>query len=162
MYNLKKAQKKPGGFLLGIFCFLLLFFASGLYTEAADNSQAPEITKTSTKVKNGFITSKNGDVYYYKKNKKLSGWQEIDGKTYYFDKSQNKKMVTGWQTILFKKYYFKSNGQMVTGKKKIGKYLSDSGFSKVVIFFGNGLIEMFGTTVMQSLKEYHIDILEYM
>ena len=45
--------------------------------------------------------------------------------------------------------------------KKIGKYLSDSGFSKVVIFFGNGLIEMFGTTVMQSLKEHHIDILEY-
>ena len=45
--------------------------------------------------------------------------------------------------------------------RKIGKYLNDSGFSKVVIFFGNGLIEMFGTTVMQSLKEHHIDILEY-
>ena len=44
---------------------------------------------------------------------------------------------------------------------KIGTYLKDSGFQKVVIFFGNGLIDMFGTTVMQSLKDANIDVLEY-
>ncbi len=122
MYNLKTLRKQYKTIFLGIFCFTLLFFFNGLYTKAATNSQTLNSTETSTKVKNGFITSKNGDVYYYKKGKKLSGWQVIDGKTYYFDKSQKKKMVTGWQTILFKKYYFKSNGQMVTGKRKIGKY----------------------------------------
>ena len=44
---------------------------------------------------------------------------------------------------------------------KIGTYLKDSGFQKVVIFFGNGLIDMFGTTVMQSLKDANIEVLEY-
>lgn len=44
---------------------------------------------------------------------------------------------------------------------KIGIYLKDSGFQKVVIFFGNGLIDMFGTTVMQSLKDANIEVLEY-
>ena len=45
--------------------------------------------------------------------------------------------------------------------RKIGKYLNDSGFSKVVIFFGNGLIDMFGETVMNSLKEAGVEALEY-
>ena len=43
----------------------------------------------------------------------------------------------------------------------IGKYLKDSDINKVVIFFGNGLIEMFGNTVMDSLKEADIDVLDY-
>lgn len=43
----------------------------------------------------------------------------------------------------------------------IGKYLKDSDISKVVIFFGNGLIEMFGDTVMRSLKNAEIDVLDY-
>ncbi len=44
---------------------------------------------------------------------------------------------------------------------RIGTYLSESGFDKVVILFGNGLIDMFGMQVMQSLKDVGIDVLEY-
>lgn len=44
---------------------------------------------------------------------------------------------------------------------KIGSYLKESDFSKVVILFGNGLIDMFGMQVMKSLNEVGIDVLEY-
>ena len=43
----------------------------------------------------------------------------------------------------------------------IGDYLKESNLKKVVIFFGNGLIEMFGTTVMCSLQNADIEVLEY-
>ena len=43
-----------------------------------------------------------------------TGWQTIDGKTYYLD--ENGEKVTGWQTIDGNKYYFKkTNGVMVIG-----------------------------------------------
>lgn len=44
---------------------------------------------------------------------------------------------------------------------KIGTYLKESGIQKVVIFFGNGLIELFGNTVMESLRTNGIEVLEY-
>ena len=44
---------------------------------------------------------------------------------------------------------------------KIGRYLKDYNFDKVVIFFGNDLIDRFGSTVMNSLKESNIQVLEY-
>lgn len=44
----------------------------------------------------------------------------------------------------------------------IGKFLKENELQKVVIFFGNGLIELFGSVVMQSLQEEHIEVLEYM
>lgn len=44
---------------------------------------------------------------------------------------------------------------------RIGTFLKDSGLNKVVIFFGNGLIDMFGSTVMESLREAEIEVLEY-
>ena len=43
----------------------------------------------------------------------------------------------------------------------IGKYLQSSGFKKAVVFFGNGLVEMFGKTVMDSLSEADIEVLSY-
>ena len=45
-------------------------------------------------------------------------------------------------------------GELVT-------YLKDLRLEKVVILFGNGLIEMFGMDVMKSLAEMGIDVLEY-
>ncbi|MBQ1689302.1 MAG: iron-containing alcohol dehydrogenase family protein [Lachnospiraceae bacterium] len=45
---------------------------------------------------------------------------------------------------------------------KIGTYLADCDFDKVVIFFGNGLIDMFGNTVMKSLADANIQVLEYL
>lgn len=44
----------------------------------------------------------------------------------------------------------------------IGEFLKVNNLSKVVLFFGNNLIDMFGDKVMQSLKENQIDVLEYM
>lgn len=45
--------------------------------------------------------------------------------------------------------------------KKIGTYLKNADISKVVILFGNGLIDMFGIDVMQSLKDAGVEVLEY-
>lgn len=44
---------------------------------------------------------------------------------------------------------------------RIGAFLKETGFTNVVIFFGNGLIDMFGSTVMESLREADIEVLEY-
>lgn len=44
---------------------------------------------------------------------------------------------------------------------ELGTYLKDLRLEKVVILFGNGLIEMFGIDVMKSLAEMGIDVLEY-
>ena len=45
---------------------------------------------------------------------------------------------------------------------KIGTYLKNSDITKVSIFFGNGLIDLFGNTVMNSLKDNDIEVLEYL
>lgn len=44
---------------------------------------------------------------------------------------------------------------------ELGTYLKDLRMEKVVILFGNGLIEMFGMDVMKSLAEMGVDVLEY-
>jgi glycerol-1-phosphate dehydrogenase [NAD(P)+] len=44
---------------------------------------------------------------------------------------------------------------------EIGEYMKDASFNQVVIYFGNGLIDLFGTKVMESLKASEIEVLEY-
>lgn len=43
----------------------------------------------------------------------------------------------------------------------LGTYLSGASFEQVVIYFGNGLIDLFGTKVMDSFRAAGIQILEY-
>lgn len=43
----------------------------------------------------------------------------------------------------------------------IGTYLKDNGLKNVVIYFGDGLIELFGCTVMESMSKADIEVLEY-
>lgn len=43
----------------------------------------------------------------------------------------------------------------------IGAYMKDASFKQVVIYFGNGLIDLFGEKVMESLKRDEINVLEY-
>ncbi|MCR5234591.1 MAG: iron-containing alcohol dehydrogenase family protein [Lachnospiraceae bacterium] len=45
---------------------------------------------------------------------------------------------------------------------KLGEYLKDTGFTNAAVFFGNGLIDMFGDTVLTSLNSAGIDVLQYM
>lgn len=45
--------------------------------------------------------------------------------------------------------------------KNIGTYMREAGFDQAVIYFGNGLIDMFGTEVMASLRDEGIHVLEY-
>ena len=44
---------------------------------------------------------------------------------------------------------------------KIGTYLKDNGLKNIVIYYGNGLIDMFGCTVMESMQEAGVEVLEY-
>ena len=57
------------------------------------------------------ITKTTGEYRY-------TGWQEIDGKTYFFDKNGNK--VTGEQVIQGAKYTFNSDGSLNTGSGHLG------------------------------------------
>lgn len=45
---------------------------------------------------------------------------------------------------------------------KIGKIISAEGINKVIILFGNGLIEMFGHRVMKGMAENNVEVLQYM
>lgn len=45
--------------------------------------------------------------------------------------------------------------------KHLGSFLAGEGFTKVVILFGNGLIDMFGSRVFDSLKEANVEALHY-
>lgn len=45
--------------------------------------------------------------------------------------------------------------------KNLGGDIRSSGMDKAVIYFGNGLIDMFGSQVMASLKEAEVEVLEY-
>ena len=44
---------------------------------------------------------------------------------------------------------------------KIGEYLKSEELTSVVIFMGNGLIDMFGDAIMKSLLDADITVLEY-
>ena len=58
----------------------------------------------------------------------VTGWQQIDGKTYYFNEAG--EPVTGKQLIDGKKYYFSSKGVMKTGWLSVGGkyyYFGDDG-----------------------------------
>lgn len=45
--------------------------------------------------------------------------------------------------------------------KEIGVYLKAEGLEEIVIFFGDGLVDLFGLDVMNSLKEAGVSVLEY-
>lgn len=66
----------------------------------------------------------NNELVFYKKVQKTlgeyryTGWQQIDGYTYFFDKNGNK--VTGEQVIQGAKYTFNSDGSLNTGSGVLG------------------------------------------
>lgn len=44
---------------------------------------------------------------------------------------------------------------------QLGAYISQSGMKNAVIYFGNGLIDMFGSNVLKSLSDAEVKVLEY-
>ncbi len=46
--------------------------------------------------------------------------------------------------------------------ENLGTYLKDNDFQNAVIYFGNGLIDMFGKDIIEKLKTSGINILDYM
>lgn len=45
---------------------------------------------------------------------------------------------------------------------RIGGFLAEEGINKVVILFGNGLIDMFGHKVMEGMADSEVEVLQYM
>ncbi len=90
-----------------------------------------------------------GQKFYTKSEKseyKYTGWQTIDGNTYYFNKNGDK--VTGDQVIMGAQYHFASDGALITGSGSLGidvskwnnninwSAVSSSGVSFVIIRCG--------------------------
>lgn len=77
-------------------------------------------------VNGSYVEAKVADYYkydtFYKKESVSSyryfGWQNLDGKTYFFDKNGNK--ITGEQVIQGAKYNFNSDGTLNTGSGVLG------------------------------------------
>lgn len=90
--------------------------------------------KQKKKQPEGVWKEKKQNYYYYPaKGKRLTGLQEIKGKTYYFD--QKGVQRTGWQKIKGDYYFFTiangKKGSMVTDQKVNGVYLRKGGKAKV-------------------------------
>jgi len=77
--------------------------------------------------KGKYVEAKYADYFkedrvFYKKVEKVTykytGWQNIDGKTYFYDKDGN--YVTGEQVIQGAKYNFSSEGVLITGSGTMG------------------------------------------
>lgn len=64
-----------------------------------------------------------GDIYYFSpEGVRLFGWQEIEGKTYYFGKKSEGFMYAKcWLTLGKDRYYFTKDGEMATGLVTISK-----------------------------------------
>ena len=116
-----------------IIMVMVLFFSNMIFVYAEDNSGS-----FNNGVKNGLI-QENDKTYYYKDGKKQSGFQKIDGKTYFFSRvgdhamrtgtfaidgpyyhfNEDGAMLTGWYSGSAKAYYFNSTGKRVSGFQKI-------------------------------------------
>ena len=80
--------------------------------------------------KEGWSKEEN-NTYYYVNNEKIKGFQEIDGKTYFFS-NINYALKTGIQYIDGKPFYLNENGEVVKGFTKIdGKtyYFGEDNFA---------------------------------
>ena len=93
--------------------------------------------------------AEDGRIRYYRNGKYLTGWQEIDGRTYYFDSDGDRRLgfvkvdgywyymnsagvlVKGWKEVDGDLYYFNEKGIMVTGKQELNGrtyYFAPAGF----------------------------------
>jgi len=100
------------------------------------------INKNASSSKNGLI-KENGKTYYYKNGKKQTGWQNINGKRYYFSTKDN-AMLTGVQKI-GNKYYLLDSKTGALKDTYTGLYKQGSS----TYYFKSGSIQ----TGWQNMKE---------
>lgn len=99
--------------LLVLFMFLMLVTAGATIHTTTEQVQAASSRKK------GFVV-KGGKTYYYKKGKKVTGWQTIRNNRYYFNKKG--VMKKGWLKQNGKYYFFdRTTGKMYTGWAKDSK-----------------------------------------
>ena len=85
---------------------------SGNTVYVADNGSYRKATVADYDKADKFFIQKEGKLYKY------TGWQTIEGYTYYYDKDGN--YVTGDQVIQGAKYSFGSDGRLSTGSGTLG------------------------------------------
>ncbi len=105
----------PGGARTDTKSVLKTTSGETLYIKTADGKyvEAKYADYYNSNIKEFFrkVTQTKGEYKY-------TGWQEIDGATFYFDKNGNK--VTGEQVIQGAKYNFNSDGSLNTGSGHMG------------------------------------------
>jgi len=101
----------------------LLVALTGIFCVEYFVLQAPVFSRS------GWSTLKSGSICYRDYYAKpLIGWQQLDGKSYYFD--LDGAMHTGWLEVGEKRYYFSDEGVLQTGAIKLeGKdyFLNEDG-----------------------------------
>ena len=70
--------------------------------------------------KEGWIREEN-NIYYYVNNERVKGFQEIEGKTYFFS-NINYALKTGIQYIDGRPFYLNENGEVIKGFTKVNGY----------------------------------------
>lgn len=66
--------------------------------------------------RSGWETAEDGGIRYLNyEGAPLTGWQEVEGKTYYFSPENDGAMATGWLETADGYYYLDDGGQKITG-----------------------------------------------
>lgn len=119
--------------------------SSNTSSSSSQSSTSPKSTSTSTG-KNGLI-KENGKTYYYKNDKKQTGWQTISGKKYYFS-TKDGAMLTGVQKI-GNKYYLLDSSTGVLKDQYTGLYKQGN----ATYYFVKGNVQT-GWKTMKEGKRY--------
>jgi glucan-binding repeat-containing protein len=106
-------KKIVGQILAAVLCMNLI--AVPVSAEWKKTDDGMKYTDSSGEYVTGWQTI-NGHTYYFSKDGTMkTGWLKLkSGKKYYFD-TKSGRMITGWKTIGENKYYFNKDGTMKTG-----------------------------------------------
>ncbi len=133
---------------------LLFTLCLGLLGIPAGRTGASVKAASQKTVRSGWYPSSANKQYYYKNGKKLTGFQVIDGETYYFATNTG-LMKTGKKLINGKRYYFypsgQKKGQMQTGWIKL------DGYQYYFVESGKRYGQMVAGWLTLNKKKYYFD-----
>ena len=79
---------------------------------------------------NGWVQNDSGEWSYYKNGDLVKGWLSNDQKWYWLDKNTGKMFSGGWNQIDGKQYYFYADGSMAVNTTVDGKTIGADGARK--------------------------------